>query len=65
MLRRAGLRDVGERHLDGFAVEGANSSVDGPEPSAVAYCGSADRPEMAARYRRVLERAGYQLRRMR
>ncbi|MEV5210880.1 hypothetical protein AB0K35_25730 [Micromonospora sp. NPDC053740] len=61
VLRRAGLRDVGERHLNGFAVEGANSSTDGPEPFAVAYCGTADQPEMTVRSRRVLERTGYQV----
>jgi hypothetical protein len=59
VLRRAGLRDFDERHLNGFAVEGANNSVDGPEPFSVAYCGTADRSETVARYLAVLERAGY------
>lgn len=61
VLRRAGLRDFDERHLNGFAVEGANASMDGPEPFSVAYCGTADVPETMARYRSVLERAGYQV----
>ncbi|MEH0826296.1 MULTISPECIES: hypothetical protein [unclassified Micromonospora] len=61
VLRRAGLRDVDERHLDGFAVEGANASLDGPEPFSVAYCGTADVPQTMAHYRTVLERAGYQV----
>ncbi|MFY1599502.1 hypothetical protein [Micromonospora sp. WMMD737] len=61
LLRRAGLRDFDERHLDGFAVEGANASQDGPEPFVVTYCGTDDVPEAVARYRAVLERAGYQV----
>ncbi|WP_405098217.1 hypothetical protein [Micromonospora sp. NBC_01412] len=61
VLRQAGLRDFGERHLDGFAVEGANTSMDGPEPFAVSYCGTRNEVEAVARYRRVLERAGYQV----
>ncbi|MFG3701592.1 hypothetical protein ACGF5C_27325 [Micromonospora sp. NPDC047620] len=61
VLRRAGLREFGERHLDGFEVEGANASLDGPEPFSVAYCGTADVPETMARYRAVLERAGFQV----
>ncbi|MEW2386538.1 hypothetical protein AB0873_31450 [Micromonospora sp. NPDC047707] len=61
VLRRAGLRDVDERHPDGFAVEGANTSLDGPEPFSVAYCGTADLPETMARYRTVLAQAGYQV----
>ena len=60
VLRRAGLRDVDERHLDGFAVEGADSSENGPEPFAVAYCGDTD-AGVLARYRSVLERAGLQV----
>ncbi|MBM0233192.1 hypothetical protein JNW91_15765 [Micromonospora sp. STR1_7] len=61
VLRRAGLRDFDERHLDGFAVEGANSSLDGPEPFSVAYCGTAGVPEAMTRYRAVLQQAGYQV----
>jgi hypothetical protein len=61
VLRRAGLRDVDERHLDGFAVEGANASLDGPEPFSVAYCGTADVPQTVARYRTALEQAGYRV----
>ncbi|PWR15087.1 hypothetical protein DKT69_12850 [Micromonospora sicca] len=38
--RRVGLRDFGERHPDRFAVEGANVSLEGPEPFAVSYCGA-------------------------
>ncbi|WDQ00104.1 hypothetical protein PVK74_30510 [Micromonospora chalcea] len=60
-LRRAGLWDFDERHLDGFAVEGANASLDGPEPFSVAYCGTADVPQTMARYRTVLEQAGYRV----
>lgn len=60
VLRRAGFRDFGERHLDGFAVEGANTSPDGPEEFSVAYCGPTN-PDTVHRYRELLERAGYQV----
>ncbi|MFF0182613.1 hypothetical protein ACFYPF_26340 [Micromonospora sp. NPDC005223] len=60
-LRRAGLRDFDERHLDGFAVEGANASLDGPESFSVAYCGTSDVPQTMARYRTALEQAGYRV----
>ena len=60
VLRRAGFRDVDERHPDGFAVEGANASENGPEPFAVAYCGDND-PTVLARYRAVLQQAGWQV----
>jgi len=58
VLRRAGFRDVGERRVDGFAVEGANASEDGDQPLAVAYCGNAEATATLDRYRRVLQRAG-------
>lgn len=58
VLRRAGFRDFDERHLNGFAVEGASSSEDGMEPFAVAYCGDTDAPAVLTRYQRALERAG-------
>ncbi|MEU4165136.1 MULTISPECIES: hypothetical protein [Micromonosporaceae] len=61
VLRQAGLRDFDERHLDGFAVEGANASQDGPEPFIVTYCDTVGVPETTARYRAILERAGYQV----
>ncbi|MEU4607525.1 DUF4326 domain-containing protein [Kribbella sp. NPDC023972] len=60
VLRRAGFRDVGERYLDGFAVEGASASEDGAEPFAVAYCGEFD-ASVLARYRTALEQAGFQV----
>ncbi|MEU0082009.1 hypothetical protein ABZY58_29255 [Micromonospora tulbaghiae] len=60
-LRRVGLRDFDERHLDGFSVEGANASLDGPEPFSLAYCGTSDVPQTVARYRMVLEQAGYRV----
>lgn len=41
VLRRGGFSDFDERHLEGFAVEGANSGQDDLEPFAVAYCGTA------------------------
>jgi hypothetical protein len=56
VLRRAGFRDFDERHLDGFAVEGASSGDN--EPFAVAYCGETDGPTTLVRYQRVLQRAG-------
>ncbi|MFD4208271.1 hypothetical protein ACFWRG_20025 [Micromonospora tulbaghiae] len=42
-------------------MEGANASLDGPEPFSVAYCGTSDVPQMVARYRTVLEQAGYRV----
>ncbi|MBQ1047776.1 hypothetical protein KBX50_04640 [Micromonospora sp. C51] len=60
VLRRAGFRDFSEQHLDGFAVEGANTSQDGPEEFSVAYCGTSNSDPLH-RYRELLERAGYQV----
>ncbi|SCL43850.1 hypothetical protein GA0070606_0041 [Micromonospora citrea] len=59
-LRRGGFVDFDERHLDGFAVEGANTSQDGTEPFVVSYCGTRF-PETVQRYQQVLEQAGYQV----
>ncbi|WP_328417899.1 hypothetical protein OG470_30630 [Micromonospora sp. NBC_00389] len=42
-------------------MEDANSRLDGPEPFSVVYCGTTEQPETSARYRRVLEQAGYQV----
>ncbi|MGC5288931.1 hypothetical protein [Micromonospora sp. DT231] len=59
VLRGAGFRDVGERHLDGFAVEGA--SGDGPEPFYVSYCGYPKKPGTIGRYVQALRRAGFEV----
>ena len=56
VLRRAGFRDFDDRHLDGFAVEGASGDDD--DPFSVAYCGDTNRPAELSRYRRAIERAG-------
>lgn len=60
-LRRAGFRDFTDRHPDGFAVEGANASQDGPEPFGVMHCGYPEQPAMVGRYADALERAGFQV----
>ncbi|WP_435204986.1 hypothetical protein [Micromonospora sp. bgisy143] len=59
VLRRAGFRDVGERHLDGFAVEGA--SGDGPKPFYVSYCGYPKKPGTIGRCVQALRRAGFEV----
>ena len=58
-LRKAGFRDFDERHLDGFAVEGANSSLDGDEPYLVTYCADAPQPGVLQRYAATLTGAGF------
>ncbi|MEV4656559.1 hypothetical protein [Micromonospora sp. NPDC049301] len=49
-----------EQHLDGFTVEGTNSSLDGPEPFSVLYRGTTGQPEMIA-LPPNLEQAGCQV----
>lgn len=62
VLRRGGFHDFDERHLDGFAVEGANSSQDGQEPYTVTCCGEAATASATLRrYRALLEQAGYRI----
>ncbi|BBH67735.1 hypothetical protein ACTI_44200 [Actinoplanes sp. OR16] len=56
VLRRAGFRDFDERHLEGFAVEGASGSE--REPFSVAYCGETNPAGTLTRYQRALELAG-------
>ncbi|MBO4209089.1 hypothetical protein [Micromonospora echinofusca] len=61
MLRQAGLRDFGERRLDGFVVEGVGTSWDGPERFAVVCGGVWGESDALDHYRRILERAGYRV----
>jgi hypothetical protein len=62
VLRRGGFHDVDEGHLDGFAVEGANSSEDGRERYTVAYCGEASTAlATLRRYTGLLQQAGYRV----
>src|SRR2546421_4295562 len=62
VLRRGGFHDFDEGHLDGFAVEGANSSESGREPYAVAYCGGEDTVRATLRrYSALLEQVGYRV----
>jgi hypothetical protein len=59
VLRRGGFHDMDERHLDGFAVEGSNSSPEGREPYTVSYGGQD--AAVLQRYMRLLQEAGYKV----
>jgi hypothetical protein len=61
VLRRSGFRDFEDQTLEGFAVEGANASEDGPQPFYVSYCGDTDVAGTMSRYRQALEQAGLQV----